>query len=176
MDGNNNGWMASLSQWTWVWAGSRSWWWTGKPGVLQFMGLQRVGHDWATELNWQKQLKFISHSSGGWKSVIIVPECLGSGESPLMGCRHLTSCFVLTWQKERALVSSVPYNLIHTGSPSLPNHYPKAPYSNTITLGIRISIYEYWGNTNIQSVTYYIREQMIPVLLLGFLNLILSLR
>ena len=37
--------------WTWVWARSGSWWWTGKPGVLQFMGLQRVGHDWATELS-----------------------------------------------------------------------------------------------------------------------------
>ena len=47
-----NGWMASAIQWTWVWARSRSWWWTGRPGVLQSMGLQRVGHDWATELNW----------------------------------------------------------------------------------------------------------------------------
>ena len=47
-----DGWMASLTQLTWVWASSRSWWWTGKPGVLQSMGLQRVGHDWATELNW----------------------------------------------------------------------------------------------------------------------------
>ena len=36
----------------WVWVNSRSWWWTGRPGVLQFMGSQRVGHDWATELNW----------------------------------------------------------------------------------------------------------------------------
>ena len=45
-----NGWMASLTQWTWVWASSRSWWWTGKPGVLQSMGSQRVGHDWVTEL------------------------------------------------------------------------------------------------------------------------------
>ena len=36
----------------WVWAGSRSWWWTGRPGVLQAMGLQRVGQDWVTELNW----------------------------------------------------------------------------------------------------------------------------
>ena len=44
-------WMASLIQWTWVWASSWSWWWTGKPGVLQSMGSQRVGHDWATELN-----------------------------------------------------------------------------------------------------------------------------
>ena len=46
------GWMASLTQWTRVWASSGSWWWTGRPGVLWFMGLQRVGHDWATELNW----------------------------------------------------------------------------------------------------------------------------
>ena len=45
-----DGWMASLTQWTWA---SRSWWWTGRPGVLRFMGLQRVGHDWANELNWQ---------------------------------------------------------------------------------------------------------------------------
>ena len=44
-----DGWMASLTQWTWVWASSRSWWWTGKPGVLLFMGLQRVRHDWVTE-------------------------------------------------------------------------------------------------------------------------------
>ena len=47
-----DGWMASLTQWTWVWASSRSWWWTGKPVMLKFMGLQRVRHDWATELNW----------------------------------------------------------------------------------------------------------------------------
>jgi len=46
-----DGWMASLTQWTWAWASFGSWWWTGKPGVLQSMGLQRVGHDWATELN-----------------------------------------------------------------------------------------------------------------------------
>ena len=47
-----DGWMASLTWWRWVWASSRSWWWTGKPGMLQSMGSQRVGHDWATELNW----------------------------------------------------------------------------------------------------------------------------
>ena len=44
-------WMAPLTQCTWVWASSRSWWWTEKPRMLQSMGLQRVGHDWATELN-----------------------------------------------------------------------------------------------------------------------------
>ena len=46
------GWMASLTQWTWVWVHSGSWWWTGRPGVLQSMWSQRVGHDWETELNW----------------------------------------------------------------------------------------------------------------------------
>ena len=52
-----DGWMVSLTWWTWVWLNSRSWWWTGRPGVLQSMGSQGVGHDWATELNWT-ELKF----------------------------------------------------------------------------------------------------------------------
>ena len=47
-----DGWMASPTRWTWVWVNSGSWWWTGRPGVLWFMGSQRLGHDWATELNW----------------------------------------------------------------------------------------------------------------------------
>ena len=47
--------MASSTQWTWVWVDSRSWWWTGRPGVLWFMGSQRFGHDWVTELNWMLQ-------------------------------------------------------------------------------------------------------------------------
>ena len=45
------GWMASLTPWMWIWVNSRSWWWTGRPGVLRFMGSQRVGHDSVTELN-----------------------------------------------------------------------------------------------------------------------------
>ena len=52
-----DGWMASLTQWAWVWVNSRSWWWTGRPGMLRFMESQRGGHDWATELNWLKSLK-----------------------------------------------------------------------------------------------------------------------
>ena len=47
-----DGWMASPTQWTWVWVDSRSWWWTGRSGMLEFTGSQRVGHDWVTELNW----------------------------------------------------------------------------------------------------------------------------
>ena len=49
-----DGWMVSLTQWTWVWVNSGNWWWTGRTGVLQSMGSQRVGHDWATELNLKK--------------------------------------------------------------------------------------------------------------------------
>ena len=47
-----DGWMASPTRWTWVWVNSGSWCWTGRPGMLRFMGSQKVGHDWATELNW----------------------------------------------------------------------------------------------------------------------------
>ena len=47
-----DGWMASPTQWAWVWVNSGSWWWTGRPSVLQSMRLQRVGHIWVTELNW----------------------------------------------------------------------------------------------------------------------------
>ena len=50
-----DGWMASLTRWTWVCVNSGSWWWTGRPGVLRFMGSQRVRHDWGTELNWTKR-------------------------------------------------------------------------------------------------------------------------
>ena len=47
-----DGWMASPTRWTWVWVNFGSWWWMGRPGVLWFMGSQRVKHDWVTELNW----------------------------------------------------------------------------------------------------------------------------
>ena len=47
-----DGWMASLTRWAWVWVNSGSWWWTGRRGLLQSMGSQKVGHDWVTELNW----------------------------------------------------------------------------------------------------------------------------
>ena len=51
-DRGRDGWMALPTQWTWIWSSSGSWWWTRKTGVLPSMGLQRVGHDWVTELNW----------------------------------------------------------------------------------------------------------------------------
>jgi len=77
-----DGWMASLTQWTWVWVSSVSWWWTGRPGVLQSMGSQRVGHDWVTELIWTDQkhehhwLKFSINLHSAWASSIPCVPCL----------------------------------------------------------------------------------------------------
>ena len=62
-EGDDRGWddwMASLIWWTWVWVNSGSWWWTGRPGVLRFMGLQRVEHDWVTELMIKRVTTYIS--------------------------------------------------------------------------------------------------------------------
>ena len=55
-------WMASLTQWTWVWVNSGSWWWTGRPGVLWFMGSQGVGHNWANELNWTEVVENVKQN------------------------------------------------------------------------------------------------------------------
>ena len=70
-----DGWMASLTWWTWVSVNSGGWWWTGRPGVLQFMGLQRVGHDSATELNWNTALSYFSslnHKATSWSTVVSI--------------------------------------------------------------------------------------------------------
>ena len=54
-----DGWMASPTRWAWVWVNSGSWWWTEGTGLLHLMGLQRVGHDWATELNWTERYQTV---------------------------------------------------------------------------------------------------------------------
>ena len=66
-----DGWMASPTRWTWVWVDSGSWWWTGRPGMLRLMGLQRVGHNWVTELNWTHDLsqEFAASSTAGEKDL-----------------------------------------------------------------------------------------------------------
>ena len=73
-EGDNRGWgdwMASLTRWTWVWASSGSWWWTGKRGVLQSMGSQRVWHDWVAELKYNLPAK----------TLVLEQRCLGSNLS-----------------------------------------------------------------------------------------------
>ena len=71
-----DGWMASLTQWTWVWVNSRSWWWTGKPGMLQSMGSQRIGHVWVTELtDWLLILSELGEPLRGFCSCSNLPLC-----------------------------------------------------------------------------------------------------
>ena len=61
-----DGWMASLTWWTWIWVNSRSWWSTGRPGMLRFMGSQRVRHNWVTELNWTELNKLVVFYCSLW--------------------------------------------------------------------------------------------------------------
>ena len=75
-----DGWMALLTQWTWVWVNSGSWWWTGRPGVLWFMGSQRVEHDWATDLIWSDQVNNINKIS----MINVSCTCLS-----FTNCKHL---------------------------------------------------------------------------------------
>ena len=95
-----DGWMVSPTRWTWVWVNSGSWWWTERPGVLQFMGSQRVGHNWATELNWT-ELK-----GDGYLLVDL-----------LYDCKSVFSFDFITMLKD-----SYYYNAIHPGSQNISSH------------------------------------------------------
>ena len=101
-----DGWMASLARWTWVWVNSGSWWWTGRPGVLRFIGSQRVGHDWATDLIWSDLIwrcsyffliinpfVFLSFSRSANSSIFIL--CLCSLNKVLLS--PVTQLFIWLW-------------------------------------------------------------------------------
>ena len=104
-----DGWMASLTRWTWIWVNSGSWWWTGRSGVLQFMGLQRVGHGWVTELNWTDKLVLFVWKQ--WALTFIsyhiqklTKEEISMAKKHMNNCRHLYwlcacmfSCFSCVW-------------------------------------------------------------------------------
>ena len=92
-EGDDRGWgdwMASLTQWTWAWVSFRSWWWTGRPDMLQSMGLQRVGHDWATELNWMSPSNRTGAKSWGSQFLFLISGQLATWlrmpYQPLMDC------------------------------------------------------------------------------------------
>ena len=84
-------WMASLTQWTWVWAIFRSWGWTRKPGVLQSMGSQRVRHDWATKLNRRTMLPSAEVGSN------FVYFCRASVKLDRNCARFSSSLWVISW-------------------------------------------------------------------------------
>ena len=85
-----DGWMASPTQWTWVCVNSGSWQWIGRPGMLQFMGSQRVGCDWATEMNWTEL---------NWVMI------LSKGNFFLFSSTWLKSFFLVDWGNMKAVGS-----------------------------------------------------------------------
>ena len=90
-----DGWMASPTWWTWVWASSGSWWWTRKPGTLQSTVSQRVGHYWVTQLNWT-DWSMSKKEGGPWSSTEHLPTVLASVVAPSntqpFKCKLFTSC------------------------------------------------------------------------------------
>ena len=90
-----DGWMASPTQWTWVWVNSGSWWWTGRPGVLRFMGSQRVRHDWAT--NWTELRYFLWSCKYYRKSdthILVPRDVLSNMKTCCLACCLM---YCLTW-------------------------------------------------------------------------------
>ena len=93
-----DGWMISPTQWTWVWAKSRRWWRTGKPGVLQSMGWPRVWHSWASELNWTEVLlllfALISFALADCSKKILL-WFISKNVLPVFSSRHNMSCILV---------------------------------------------------------------------------------
>ena len=111
-----DGWMASPTLWTCVWVNSGSWWWTGRPGVLQFMGLQGVRHDWVTELNWTiiavsllPELSARNSVSYGlwwcrwWEEDFTL--CLLQNIFSLLGSKRLSDWTELNWGENSSLIT-----------------------------------------------------------------------
>ena len=94
-------WMASPTQWTWVWVDSRSWWWTGRPGMLRFMGSQRVGHDWATELNWTEEKKDLISKQLPFLTCLVVP--WKTSFKSLVFIQTWTLPILNTWSEEASI-------------------------------------------------------------------------
>jgi len=122
-----DGWMASPTQWTWVWVNSWSWWWTRRPGVLLFMWLQRVGHDWVTELNQTKSHLFFMAQEAGKPKIQVSADFVPT--RACWTCMWLPSCYTLTWDRQRILISSSSY----TGSNPILKTLSSRPPINLIT-------------------------------------------
>ena len=113
-----DGWMASLTQWTWVWVNSGSWWWTGRPWG-QSMGLQRVGHNWVTELTWPPRWMGRQRGSSGYW-LITVKQCNPRPHwlsvFPSVQRKNRTWCFLSVRSSPDESLGFFWCHLIHCGS------------------------------------------------------------
>ena len=105
-----DGWIASLTWWMWVWVNSGRWWWTGRPGVLQFMVSQRIRHDWATELNWNIQIFMLTNICIASKSVLVLTTKLKL--KLLIYCKETLTHFNI-WER-KLYINIYIYIYIHT--------------------------------------------------------------
>ena len=102
-DRGRDGWMASPTLWAWVWVNSGSWWWTGRPSVLQFVGSQRVGHNSVTELNWTELNVFCT-------ALIFILSIILESKWTMASTYNAIALYL----SQRMLVS--PYNSLYTWS------------------------------------------------------------
>ena len=100
-----DGWMASPTWWAWIWVNSGSWFWTGRPGVLWFMGSQRVGHNWVTELNWTEQ-------SSGFPYFLQFRSEFGNKEFMIWATVSSQACFCWLYRASPSLAAKNIINLI----------------------------------------------------------------
>ena len=126
-----DGWMAPPARWTWVWVDSGSWWRTGRPGVLWFMGSHRIGHDWATELNWWNSK---SLEPGNWRSVSTLRVILTSPflPHPVSSSSASLTCFTVKifsacLLSVRPLCCRSPRPVLLLWKPSLLSQLPSLP-------------------------------------------------
>ena len=137
--------MASLTRWTWVWASSRSWWWTGRPGMLQSVGSQRVWHDWATEVNWALFPNKVTSEAQGvrtWTNHFWERQF-----NPLHSPHRkpeISSTKKNSLDKEIKLIHRRPCRKIGRSSPHCGNHHSASPILNTDELNSAYRRERHW--------------------------------
>ena len=164
-----DGWVASLTWWTWAWVGSRSWCWTGKPGVLQFVALQTVRHDWTTELNWteMKWIWFLSelNLSIPGHFILLIPKMsmftLAISSSTTSNLSWLTD---LTFQVSMHYCSLQHWTWLPSPVPSTIGHFFHfgSISSFFLELFLHSSPVPHWTPTNLGSSSFSVLSFCLP--------------
>ena len=155
--------MASLTQWTWVWVNSGSLQWTGKPGMLHTMGLQRAGHDWAIELNWRNLLGLFS----SWISTLFLftlPSILSwsswmkvkiKSAAACLGHPFDTYCIGFCGICSVVLISGILMLQMKTHTHKVLQCFPSLPFPG-VSL---VALLDHWDFTVLSTVTAELKKQ-----------------